>query len=96
MFVVTVTFEIKKEHLETFMAAMILQAQNSLTREQGCQQFDVCQDQQKPERIFLYEVYSDRAAFDVHLQTAHFLDFDQTVSPWTDSKSAEQWERLES
>ena len=96
MFVVTVTFEIKKEHLETFMKAMTLQAHNSVIREHGCLQFDVCQDQQKPERIFLYEVYSDRAAFDVHLQTAHFLEFDKTVSPWTDSKIAEQWERVES
>ncbi len=96
MFVVTVNFQIKKEHLEMFMAAMIRQAQNSLTREKDCLQFDVCQDRENPERVFLYEIYSDRAAFDAHLQTPHFLDFDKTVAPWTESKVAEQWELVES
>lgn len=96
MFVVTVTFVIKSENLDDFMAAMTRQAHNSLTREQGCLQFDVCRDQQNPKRVFLYEVYSDRAAFDAHLQTTHFLDFDKTVAPWTEAKVAEQWERVES
>ena len=53
MFVVTVTFEIKDEYLDDFMAAMKAQAHNSLTREEGCLQFDVCRDQDAPERIFL-------------------------------------------
>lgn len=96
MFVVTVTFVIKRENLDEFMPVMSRQAHNSLTREQGCLQFDVCQDQKNPERVFLYEVYSDRAAFDAHLQTEHFLGFDKTVGPWTISKVAEQWERCES
>lgn len=96
MFVVTVTFEIKSENVDQFMAAMILQAHNSLTREKDCLQFDVCRDRKNRERVFLYEIYSDRAAFDAHLQTPHFLDFDKTVAPWTESKLAEQWERVES
>ena len=95
MFVVTVTFTIKRENLDDFMIAMMTQAHNSLTREEGCLQFDVCQDQDSPDRIFLYEVYSDRAAFEAHLKSPHFLEFDKTVSPWTASKVAEQWERLE-
>ncbi len=95
MFVVTVTFVIKNEYLDDFMAAMKTQAHNSLTREEGCLQFDVCRDQDAPERIFLYEVYIDRAAFEVHLKSPHFLDFDKTVAPWTAAKVAEQWQRME-
>ena len=95
MFVVTVTFVIKQEKLDEFIPVMTRQAHNSLTLEQGCLQFDVCQDQENPERVFLYEIYSDRDAFEAHLQTEHFLEFDKTVSPWTVSKIAEQWERLE-
>ena len=94
MFVVTVNFVIKPENLDDFIPAMTRQAHNSLTREQGCLQFDVCQDRQQPERIFLYEVYTDREAFDIHLETPHFLDFDKTVGPWTVTKDVEQWERL--
>ena len=96
MFAVTVTFVIKRENLDEFMAAMTTQAHNSLTREAGCLQFDVCRDFDKPERVFLYEIYTDRSAFDAHLKSAHFLDFDKTVSPWTESKIAEQWERVKS
>ena len=96
MFAVTVTFEINRKNIDEFMAAMIRQAQNSLTRESDCLQFDVCRDRENPERVFLYEIYADRAAFDAHLQTPHFLEFDRTVTPWTVSKVAEQWERLES
>ena len=95
MFVVTVTFVIRQEYLDEFMPVMKRQAQNSLTREQGCLQFDVCQDRKNPARVFLYEVYTDRAAFDAHLETEHFLDFDKTAGPWTISKVAEQWERCE-
>ena len=95
MFVVTVTFVIKNEYLDDFMAAMKMQAHNSLTREEGCLQFDVCRDENTPARIFLYEVYTDRAAFDAHLLSPHFLDFDRTVAPWTAAKTAEQWQRLE-
>ena len=95
MFVVTVIFVIKPGDLDDFIPVMIRQAHNSLTREEGCLQFDVCQDRDQPERVFLYEVYSNRAAFDAHLQTTHFLDFDKTVAPWTEAKVAEQWERVE-
>ena len=94
MFVVTVTFVIKSENLDEFKVAMANQAENSLSKEHGCLQFDVCQDLEDTRRVFLYEVYSDRAAFDAHLQTPHFLDFDKTVRPWTVSKEAEQWERV--
>lgn len=94
MFVVTVNFEIKVEHIELFMEAMLRQARNSLENEEGCLQFDVCRDRKNENRVFLYEVYTDAAAFDEHLKTAHFLDFDKTVAPWTESKSAEQWDRV--
>ena len=95
MFVVTVSFVIEKEHIGAFREAMIRQARNSLTRESGCLQFDVCQDPAHPERFFLYELYTSDAAFEDHLKTAHFMDFDATVKPWTVAKQAEQWLRLE-
>ena len=93
MFIVTVNFLVEQGYVEEFMEAMLRQAQNSLNNEDGCIQFDVCQDATQPERIFLYEVYTSDAAFAEHLKTAHFLDFDKTVKPWTKSKRAEQWLR---
>jgi quinol monooxygenase YgiN len=94
MFVVTVDFLIKQEHVVEFIEIMNKQADNSLHKEEGCLQFDVCQDPRDGRRIFLYEVYKDSDAFALHLKTDHFLAFNKTVSPWTASKSDQKWERI--
>jgi quinol monooxygenase YgiN len=94
MFVVTVNFVIKDEHIENFSEAMKAQAQNSLNREVGCHQFDVCFDPKDRSRVFLYELYTDKEAFEEHLKTDHFLNFDATVRDWLISKTAANWDRL--
>ena len=94
MYVVTVEFEIKVEKLDEFRAQMVANARASREREPGCLQFDVCADPAKPERIFLYEVYADRAAFDAHLTTEHFKAFDRTVASWIAAKAVRSYERL--
>jgi len=38
---------------------------------------------------------TDRAAFEAHLETGHFLEFDRRVKDWLISKKAEFWERFE-
>lgn len=96
MFIVTVDFLIKQEHVSAFVEVMKKQAYNSLRNEEGCLQFDVCQDPDDERRIFLYEVYADSSAFDQHLETDHFYEFNKTVSPWTESKSDYRWERIAS
>jgi len=95
MYVVTVEFEIKEENLGAFRAQMIANARASREREQGCLQFDVCADPAKAQRIFLYEVYADRAAFDAHLAAEHFKTFDRTVAPWIAAKTVHTYARLD-
>ena len=70
------------------------QAQNSLDKKEGCLQFVVYQDPSDGKSFFLYEVYIDSEAFEAHLQTAHFIDFDRTVKQRTESKVAEKWHKL--
>ena len=94
MHVVTVIFEVDPARIEEFRTAMLQQARNSLEREDGCRQFDVCADPEHAERIFLYEIYDDAAAFDLHLARAHFHDFDETVRPWVRSKEIRIWQRI--
>jgi autoinducer 2-degrading protein len=79
MFAVTVNFVIKPEHIENFSKVMKAQAQNSLNREVGCHQFEVCFGPKDRSRVFLYELYTDKAAFEEHLKTDHFLNFDATM-----------------
>ena len=91
MYVVTVEFEIDPEHVASFRDAMLQQAANSLDREIGCHQFDVCFSPDRSELCFLYEKYTDRAAFDEHLASEHFRNFDATVGPWVTAKTVSTW-----
>ncbi|MGI9463684.1 MAG: putative quinol monooxygenase, partial [Aestuariivirgaceae bacterium] len=56
-----------------------------------CRRFDVCTDPDRPERVFLYEIYDDRAAFDAHLASDHFKAFDAEVVPITLDKVVGTW-----
>jgi (4S)-4-hydroxy-5-phosphonooxypentane-2,3-dione isomerase len=88
--VVTVEFTIRPGSADPFLKRLAVQAAESL-REPGCSQFDVCVDPSDEHRIFLYEVYSDREAFDTHLASAHFRDFDAATRPLVGSKTVAQW-----
>ncbi len=95
MFVVAVTFIAKPDKAEAFRNRVRRQAAESLNREPGCHRFDVCANPEAPERIFLYELYSDEAAFQAHLETAHFKDFDGEVSAWVEDKTVTTWTLLD-
>lgn len=82
MYILVVTIDIKPEHREAFIEAMLEDARGSRENEPGCVRFDVIQDEANPNRIYLYEVYRDRAAFEAHLQTPHFLKWQATVKDW--------------
>lgn len=93
MFVITVEFKVRPEFGEQFLAEMIANAHASATTEPGCRQFDVCTDPQDSTRLFLYELYDDRAAFDAHLAMPHFKEFDRKTSAWLVSKAVSALQR---
>ncbi len=95
MYIVTVEFVVGAQHVDAFHQAVRQQARNSLTLETDCHQFDVSVDPQDPRRIFLYEVYTDEAAFKAHRETEHFSDFGATVSEWVEKKTLQFWIRAE-
>jgi quinol monooxygenase YgiN len=93
MHAVLVWFEVKPEHRNEFMSAMLTQAENSLNLEEGCRYFDVCTSDEQPDRVFLYELYTDAAAFQAHLDSDHFKAFADTVAPWITGRTIENWHR---
>lgn len=95
MFVVTVEFVIKEAHRDQFQSAMLANARASRQREPGCRQFDVVLDPADPGYVFLYEIYDDRAAFDLHTRSEHFLEFDAATRAWVERKKARLLERLD-
>lgn len=86
MYVVAVTFDLHAEHAKAFLDAIRENAALSLETELGCHRFDVAVGENGSESVFLYELYSDRAAFDAHLDSDHFKAFDAKVAPWVASK----------
>lgn len=90
--VVTVEFQVVPGCMPQFWPRMLAQAATSLG-EPGCSQFDVCTDPKDENRVFLYEIYADQAAFDEHLASPHFREFDAATRPWIESKRVAQWHR---
>ena len=48
--------------------------------EPGCLRFDVLTDPERPDEVVLYELYDDGPAFDAHLRTRHYADFDSATA----------------
>ena len=82
MYVIVAPIQIKEGHKEAFIEAMLDDARGSVNNEPGCLRFDVIQDGADSNRIWLYEVYTDEAAFQAHLQTPHFIKWWDTVKDW--------------
>ena len=74
-YVIAVEFDIDPAQLAAFMPLMTENAAASLRDETGCRHFDVCRPRDVSNRVFLYEIYDDEAAFQTHLQTGHFKSF---------------------
>jgi quinol monooxygenase YgiN len=80
-FVITVDFELHDGVMAQFMPLMLDNAEKSRTLEPGCHRFDVLVPAKGGSHVFLYEIYRDRAAFEAHLKTAHFLEFAEHSKP---------------
>lgn len=79
-FAVCVTFEIEPAEMAKFSALMSANAKTSFEKEPGCLQFDVCTDESRPNEVFLYELYKSADAFDLHLRSDHFREFDSATA----------------
>lgn len=75
LFVIVVDFHLKPGVRPEFRRLIDLNAEDSVRNEQGCLQFDVLEPDGEGDRVLLYEIYTDKAAFDAHLRTEHFRDF---------------------
>lgn len=88
MYAVTVTFRLHPGRIDDFLPLMLDNARASRRDEPECRQFDVCVDR-AADRVFLYELYTARAAFDAHLAAAHFQAFDAAVADMIADKTVQ-------
>ncbi len=96
MFVVTVTFTLNAGKADQFLPLISQNAAQSLAVEPGCLTFDVCTDPQSADTVFLYEVYTDEAAFGAHLTSAHFKTFDTASADMVSSKEVRLFRKVTS
>jgi autoinducer 2-degrading protein len=78
-FAITVAFELLEGAFPEFYRLVAENAALSVELEPDCLRFDVLTPAGAcgPRQVFLYEIYKDRAAFDLHLASDHFRQFDQ-------------------
>ena len=81
MYVIVAEFTVKPNQAEAFRQIVERQAKDSVDLEEGCHQFDVCQAENDPSKFLLYEIYSDKAAFDKHRGLSHTEKFVKAVEP---------------
>ena len=79
MFIVDVFAHDKPDQVETFRAATIENARNSI-QEPGIARFDVIQQQDEPTRFVLVEVYRTSDDPARHKETAHYQKWRDTVA----------------
>jgi len=87
MFALIATHVIKPEHCDAYVKATFSDAYGSIQNEPDCFQFQVFRDQQKSHVFYLVEVYTDKAAFEKHLTTPHFLEWHGVVKNFFESES---------
>jgi autoinducer 2-degrading protein len=79
-YAIIVEFDLHPDAYEEFMDHLAENAETSVRNEPGCYRFDVLTPREgDPARVTLYEIYTDRSAFDDHLRTPHFLAFKEAV-----------------
>ena len=82
MYVIVAPLQIKEGFKDQFVAGIKDNASGAVHDEPGCLRFDVIQDAIDENRIWVYEVYKDEAAFQAHTQAPNYLKFREMSDGW--------------
>ncbi len=93
-FVLVVEFTLHAGAFERFAPLIAENARLSVELEPGCLQFDVARALEAPERILLYEVYADEAAFAAHTKMPHVAAFFSAAGDLIAERKMTRLERL--
>lgn len=93
-FVLVVEFTLQPDAFERFAPLIAENARKSVALEPGCLQFDVARALEAPDRILLYEVYADEAAFNAHSKMPHVAEFFSAAGDMIAERKVTRLERL--
>lgn len=88
---IIVDFRLKPGSRSAFRRLVDDNAIASVRDEPGCRRFDVLEPPAESDRVVLYEIYDDRAAFDAHLKTPHFAIFNTASTPHVADKAVTEY-----
>jgi quinol monooxygenase YgiN len=91
-FVIIVDFQLKPGARDAFRRLIDENATISARSEPGCQRFDVLEPVGQSDRVVLYEIYDNRAAFDAHCKSAHFDAFNTASTPYVRDKNVIEYD----
>ena len=73
-------FDVRPEHRDAFVQAVVGHGRAAVPSEPGTLRFDVIVDQDDSNRVFLYEAYADPDAFTAHLAGESHQHFVRTLT----------------
>jgi len=91
----TAHLRVRKDSVEQFRDRLLRHARISLEAEPGCHRFDIHQETDDPTLFLLIEIYADKAAFDAHRNSPHFLQFREDAKDWVVDRKWYYWRHLE-
>ena len=94
MRVIVVSFKVKPDCVDAFIAAARADAELSVANETGCHQFDVCVNPEDPTHFTFYEVYDDQDAIDAHRASPHFNEFANAIQDLIEERSPVIMDRI--
>ncbi len=79
MYVIAVEIIVDEKDSETFRGRARKHAANS-SAEEGCLRFEIAEDEARPGRFLIWEVYRDQAAFEVHKRQPYLAAFREATA----------------
>ena len=86
-FAIIVDFRLKPGTRPAFRQLVDMNARISAKAERGCRRFDVLEPRDEADRVVLYEIYDDDIAFEAHVRSPHYAQFDTESAPLIIDKS---------
>lgn len=88
---IIVDFRLRPGSRDAFRRLIDENAAASVRDEPGCSRFDVLEPAGAADRVLLYEIYDDRAAFEAHVRTPHFAAFNTASAPYVQDKTVTEY-----
>ena len=87
MYCIIVKNQIKEGCRDVYLKVMLENAEASVKNEHGCHVFDVLEAKEEENTFYLYEIYSNPEALQVHKETPHYLKSRPLLSDLVESVS---------